>query len=177
MNSGKQKPRMQGKKPSHRRAIMQSQLIELIRNERLQSTPSKVRILKQEFDKLVTLAKQDTLTSKRRVMDVLQSEKSVEKLYGKLLPRFADVNSGYTKQAHTLSRKGDNAPQMIIMVRGAEIVEKRSRVRQQLEKQQKSKSKEGGVTSKIKQAVTRATPAGRGSKKIDSMADTRRNSK
>ena len=176
MNSGKSKPRMQGKKPSHRRAIIQSQLIELIRAERLQSTPTKVKILKSEFDKLVTMAKKDSAASRKQVAETLRSEKSVEKLYGKLLPRMADVNSGYTVQARALPRKGDNAPQMIIMVRGAEIAEKRSRARQQLAKQE-SKAKDSGVTGRIRQAVAKSAPAGRSSKKIDSMADTRRNSK
>jgi large subunit ribosomal protein L17 len=170
------KPKMAGKKPSHRDAIIKSLLIELIRGERLQTTPTKVKILKQEFDKLVNTAKQDTEASRRNVESKLTSTLSVEKLYSKILPRLGDTTSGYTISARTLPRKGDNAAQTIVMIKGTEVKEKRSKLAATLEKQDKS-AKSEGVAEKIKKAVSGPRKMGGDSKKKDSVVNVRRNSK
>lgn len=170
------KAKMSGKKPSHRDAIIKSLLIELIRNERLQSTPNKVKILKAEFDKLVNTAKQNTEASKRNVESKLTNNLSVEKLY-KMLPRLDGTTSGYTISARTLPRKGDNAAQVIVMIKGSEIKEKRSRLSATLEKQDKS-AKSEGVAERIKNVVSGPKKVGAGNtKQKSSIVNVRRNSK
>lgn len=170
------KVKMSGKKPSHRNAIVKSLLIELIRNERLQSTPTKVKILKAEFDKLVNTAKQNTEASRRNVESKLTNDLSVEKLYSKLLPRLDGSNSGYTISARTLPRKGDNAEQVVVMIKGSEIKEKRSKLAATLEKQDKT-AKSEGVAERIKSVVSGPKKVGGNTKKKDSVVNVRRNSK
>lgn len=162
------KYKMSGKKPSHRNAIIKSQLIELIRHGHLQTTKSKARILKAEFDKLVNTAKANNETSRRQVMATLNNELTVEKLYSKVLGQLSDSNSGYTKSANTLPRKGDNAPQVIVMIKGTELEEKKSRLASTLERQEKKAEAEPGVAGKIRQAVTRG-----GSKQATRVKDTK----
>jgi large subunit ribosomal protein L17 len=173
MNTNGKKVKMQGKKPSHRNAIVKSLLIELIRNESIKTTPAKARILKQQFDILVNEAKKNTLASKRNVESALTSDKSVTKLYGNLLPRLEKDNSGYTQSARTLPRKGDNAPQMIVLIKGTELKENKSKLEKALaRKEKKAASKPAGVTERIREAV-----GGRqDTKSKQQLAKTRRNS-
>lgn len=179
MNNLGHKPKLAGKKTSHRRAVIQTLMLELIRNERLQTTPSKAKILKAEFDRLVTEAKKDTIASKRNLHAKLHNDKAVVKLTEKLLPRLSDVNSGYTNTALTLPRKGDNAPQMVIMVRGAEVRERKSRLASALARRDANREKESKntVAGRLKGAVSNVVPgASKESKgkKHESAADTRR---
>lgn len=169
------KIKMQGKKPSHRNAIVKSLLSELIRNERIKTTPTKVRILKGQFDRLVNEAKKGTPASRRRVEATLPTEIVVNKLYTHILPRLQDTNSGYTISARTLPRKGDNADQEIVMIKGYEMQEKKSKLASVLKKQEKANAnKPTGVTGKIKSAVSKASPKSAGKK--NSSVAVRRNS-
>lgn len=165
---------MAGKKPSHRRAIIKSLLIELIQHERLQTTKAKTAILKSEFDKLVNVAKKGTPASIRDVESVLQYQPAVEKLTSVLVPRLQDQNSGYTVSANTLPRKGDNAPQVVVMIKGAQIREKRSKIEKALAKQEKQKPV--GIAEKVKGVVAKQQKL-RETKKKDSTVSVRRNSK
>lgn len=135
MNSGYKKQRLSNKKPSHRRALLRSQLLELIRAEHLKTTNARARFLKQNFDKLVTKAKKNTEASKRDVISILQNDKAVTKLFDNLLPRLQDRNSGYTKSARTLPRKGDNASQIIVIIHGYEIEAPKSRLSKLLDRE------------------------------------------
>jgi large subunit ribosomal protein L17 len=176
MHTNSKKPKMQGKKPSHRRAVMRSQLLELIRAEKLQTTPSKAKILKQQFDKLITHAKKDTQAGKRNVEAVLRNDKASTKLFAKLLPRLQEVNSGYTLSARTLPRKGDNAEQMIVMVRGADLTAKRSKLQKALVKRDaKADEKQSkGVRGRLRGALSNVAPGAGDGKKKENVADTRR---
>lgn len=175
MNSGKHKPRIAGKKPSHRKAILRSLLLEMIRAERIQTTQRKAKLVKQQFDRLVTEAKKDTEASKRNVASTLRNELAETKLYGKLLPRLADRNSGYLQSARTLPRKGDNAPQIILMVHGTELRETRSRLAKVLQRQDTAKQQkaDSGVAGRIRKAVTGGNAA-KGGGKHESKKDIRR---
>lgn len=174
MTTNRNKIKMQGKKPSHRRAIVKSLLIELIRNESLTTTPSKAKVLSLSFDRLVTEAKKSTLASRRNVESRIVNNKTVEKFYNKLLPNLQDRNSGYTKSARTLPRKGDNAEQVIIMVIGTEIKERKSKLEAALNRKEK---KQVAEQDKTIAGRIRNTVGGKSGKAKDSTKDTRRNSK
>jgi|GEM_PF-4369980 len=165
------KNKISGKKTSHRRSVERSQLLELIRHNSIKTTAAKASILTAQFDRLVDTAKKGTQASKRLVEATLQSDLALEKLYSKLLPGMQDVVSGYTHTARTLPRKGDNAPQTIVLVRGQEVKEKQSRLQKMLTTQTKKADKK---TIKPKtERVERAVKV-KESKVKNSNADTRR---
>lgn len=167
------KNKISGKKTSHRRSMERSLLLELIRHNSLKTTAAKSRILTAQFDRLVTTAKQDTLAAKRLVEATLQNDLAVEKLYSKILPEVQDVTSGYTYTARTLPRKGDNAPQTIILVRGQEVKEKQTRLQKLLSKQEKKEDKTS-AKPKAERKVREAKISANESKAKNSNADTRR---
>ncbi len=156
MNKQIKKYRMQGKTHAHAKSIIKSLVIELIRAEKIKTTPAKAKILKSKFDRLVTLAKRGN-TGKKEVESFFASnERAIERFYKVVETRLQDRNSGYTRTVHTLPRKGDNAEQMYIMLVNAEEKEKKSEVQKLLEKRKKTEE-EKSVAGKVKKAVKKAT--------------------
>lgn len=160
MNKGVKKYRMSGKKSSHRDAIITSLVMELIRAEKIKTTVNKGKIVKAEFDKLVTKAKKNNDASKRLVESYFDSKKVVvDKLYRIVNEKLQDRNSGYTYSARTLPRKGDNADQMYVMIVNSEVKEKKSRLQKALDKREVVEEQKS-VTNRLKKAVgAKAKPA------------------
>jgi len=154
MNKGVKKYRMSGKKSSHRDAIITSLLIELIRAEKIKTTVNKGKIIKAEFDKLVTKTKLNNEASRRIVEAYFGSKQIVvNKLYKIVEEKLQDRNSGYTYSARTLPRKGDNADQMYVMIVNSEVKEKKSRLEKALDKREEV-AEEKSVVGRLKKAVS-----------------------
>lgn len=150
MYSTNKKLKMPGKKASHRNAITRSLVMDLLRAERVKTTPTKAKIMKTQIDKLITAAKKDTGASKRTIQSFFASnEFAIEKLY-KVANRITDRNSGYTRIIHTLPRKGDNSKQVYIMFVDFEAKEKKTKLQSLLEKKETKASKK--VSKKAQKA-------------------------
>jgi large subunit ribosomal protein L17 len=138
MNAGKKKFRLQGKKPSHRRSVIQSQTIELLRSGKIKTTPAKAKILSSHIERLITLAKSGNSAEVSRFLPQARAQVRLTSI----LPSFSTRTSGYTRVLKTLPRKGDNAAQSYIMFTD-EIgkAEKKSVIRKTIEKQKTTKPK------------------------------------
>lgn len=153
MNKQIKKPRMQGKTASHVASLTRSLVMELVRNQQIKTTPTKAKIVKSKFDRLVTLSKKGD-SSQRMIQSFFASnEKAIAKFNKVVETQLQDRNSGYTRIIKTLPRKGDNAAQVYIMLVNAEAKEKKTEVQKLLEKRQKEESKKS-VAGRVKKAVT-----------------------
>ncbi len=128
-----------GRTSSHRRCLIANMLKSLVEHEKIETTVTKAKELRRHADRLVTLAKKNTLASKRQVISDLMirynalttkeardAKKNnskdafngdrivVNKLFSELAPRFATRNGGYTRIIRTAQRAGDNASTCII---------------------------------------------------------------
>lgn len=123
---------------SHRRCLFANMLKSLIINDRIETTVPKAKALKRLADKMVTLAKDNTLQSRRRAIaelmirfnkltpkearDAKKGDTSgynadrfiIEKLFNEIGPRFATRNGGYTRILRLGRRQGDNAETCLI---------------------------------------------------------------
>jgi large subunit ribosomal protein L17 len=73
---------------------------------------------------MITLAKQDTLHSRRQAAMILRTPASVKKLFDTLGTRFGQRNGGYTRIVRLGPRKGDGAEQAMIELVGSELVKR-----------------------------------------------------
>lgn len=112
--------RQLGRNASHRLAMFRNMTRALIENERIITTEAKAKELRSFVEKLITLAKKNTLHARRLVIARLGSvaktdlyrvvkkegghkeeEKTgdtlVQKLFNEIAPRFADRPGGYTR--------------------------------------------------------------------------------
>ncbi len=127
-----------GRTGSHRRAMLANMLKSLIESERIATTVVKAKELRRHADRMITLAKKNTLASKRSAISEMKiaynplstkearkakaGDKSsfsrdrlvIDKLFGELRARFEARQGGYTRIIRLGDRIGDSAPTCLI---------------------------------------------------------------
>ncbi|MFN3704872.1 MAG: 50S ribosomal protein L17 [Thermoflexales bacterium] len=112
-----------GRSSAHRTALRRSLITELIDHGRIQTTEAKCRAIRDQAERLVTVAKQGLAAQEkakqvhaRRLVAarVNGGPRIVRKLFNEIAPRYTDRNGGYTRIVKLGLRKGDNAPIAII---------------------------------------------------------------
>lgn len=92
------KQRKFGRVRKVRTALLRSLVRALVLNESIETTIAKARELRPQVEKLITLAKKDTLASRRTIASRLGNDEEVSaKLHDVLAPRFKDRAGGYTR--------------------------------------------------------------------------------
>ena len=100
---------------AHRKALLMNLSKELIEHERIKTTEAKAKAVKPEIEKLITLAKQDTLHARRQALATLAQDKfAVHKLFVEVAPRYAERPGGYTRILKIGQRQGD-ATEMVFL--------------------------------------------------------------
>jgi len=107
-----------------RNALLRNLCTSVIENERLVTTVPKAKAVRPLVEKMITLAKQDTLHSRRQAAAVLRTPKSVKKLFDTLGTRFGQRSGGYTRITRLAPRKGDGAEVAMIELVGSELVKR-----------------------------------------------------
>ena len=98
----------------HRKALFKNMLNSLIKYEQITTTLPKAKELKPQIDKVITLGKKNSLSSKKNLFAQLQSKSSVDKLVKNLSQRYDKRNGGYSRVIRAGFRYGDDAPMAII---------------------------------------------------------------
>ena len=102
-------------KPSdQRKALLRGLTTQLIREGRVTTTRAKAKALRNEAERMITLAKDGSLASRRRALGYIYDKKLVHSLFEKAQERYGDREGGYTRIVRTVPRKGDNAQMAII---------------------------------------------------------------
>src|ERR1035437_895419 len=107
-----------------RNALLRNLTTSVIEQERVVTTVTKAKAVRPWVEKMITLAKQDTLHSRRQAAAVLRTPASVKKLFDTLGTRFGQRNGGYTRITHLGPRKGDGAEQAMIELVGSDLVKR-----------------------------------------------------
>jgi large subunit ribosomal protein L17 len=96
----------------------------IIEQERVITTVPKAKAVKPLVDRMITLAKRDTLHTRRQAAAFLETPASVKKLFETLGARFGQRSGGYTRIVRLGFRKGDGAEQAMIELVGSELVKR-----------------------------------------------------
>ena len=128
-----------GRTTSHRRCMFANMLKSLIQNERITTTIPKAKELRRFADQMITLAKKNTLHTRRKAIQEMMIRFNkltpkeakaaragdtsayngdrgvINKLFDELGPRFATRQGGYTRIMRLAEKRvGDNAECCII---------------------------------------------------------------
>ncbi|MCV3215311.1 50S ribosomal protein L17 [Plectonema radiosum NIES-515] len=103
-----------GKPADQRRALLRSLTTELIRHGRITTTLIRAKVLRSEVDKMITLAKNGSLTARRQALGYMFDKQLVHALFEQAPTRYGTRQGGYTRILHTVPRRGDNAQMAII---------------------------------------------------------------
>ena len=96
MRHGKHKYKL-GVVPSHRKSMMRNLAIELIDHGKIKTTQTRAKALRPYVEKLVTLAKEDSVANRRLAYSKLNNKDAVGKLFVNAAPKFKERNGGYTR--------------------------------------------------------------------------------
>ena len=104
-----------GRTTEHRIAMTKNMANSLILHERIITTTPKAKAIKPFVEKLVTLAKDDTLHHRRQAFAALRDKVTVAKLFETIGPRFKARPGGYCRILHlSKPRLGDNGQRSIV---------------------------------------------------------------
>jgi len=103
-----------GRTSSHRNAMFRNQLASLIESERIITTLPKAKELRPIAEKLITLAKNDSVHNRRQAARSVQNDELIAKLFDTLGPRFSTRPGGYTRIMKLGARRGDAAEMAIL---------------------------------------------------------------
>lgn len=107
-----------------RKMLLRGLVTSVIENERIITTVPKAKAAKPLVEKMITLAKRDSLHTRRMAASYLLTPASVKKLFDKLGTRFGQRNGGYTRVVRLGPRKGDGAEQAMLELVGSELVKR-----------------------------------------------------
>ena len=107
-----------------RKALFKGLVTSVIEHERVVTTVTKAKAVRPLVEKMITLAKRDTLHTRCQAAAFLETPAAVKKLFDKLGTRFGQRNGGYTRVVRLGWRKGDGAEQALLELVGSELVKR-----------------------------------------------------
>ena len=103
-----------GRTSDHRTAMLRAMVTFLLENGKIETTVTRAKEVRAMTEKYITLAKNNTLASKRQAFAFITKEDVVAKLYNEIAPKYMDVKGGYCRITKTGPRRGDAAEMAII---------------------------------------------------------------
>jgi len=86
----------------------------LLTHGRIQTTGPKAKLARGVAEKAITLAKENTLHSRRQAIALLRNKSITYHLFDVVGPAFADTKGGYTRTMKLGPRQGDAAPMVLL---------------------------------------------------------------
>ncbi len=103
-----------GRASDHRKAMLRGMVTYLLEKGSIETTVTRAKEVRSMAEKMITLAKENTLHNKRQALAYVTKEDVVKKLFDEIAPKYKDVNGGYCRIIKTGPRRGDAAEMCII---------------------------------------------------------------
>ena len=110
------KNRKLGRTSDHRKAMLRAMVTYLLENGQIKTTVTRAKEVAPVAEKMITLAKDNSLTSYRQALAFITKEDVANKLFKEIGPKYADRNGGYTRIVRIGPRRGDAAEMAIIQL-------------------------------------------------------------
>ena len=103
-----------GRTSDQRKAMLRAMPTYLFENAKIETTFYRAKEVQPVAEKMVTLAKKNTLASYRKALSYITKEDVANKLFKEIAPKYADRNGGYTRVTRLGPRRGDAAEMAVI---------------------------------------------------------------
>jgi large subunit ribosomal protein L17 len=104
-----------GREKNQRKAFVRGLLVNLIRHGRIETTLARAKEIRPFVEKLITLAKEDTVARRRLIMSRLMNQDiETGKLFKEYAPKYKEVAGGYTRILKLPTRLSDGAEKAVI---------------------------------------------------------------
>ena len=115
-----------GRTASQRKLLRSTQIRQLFEHEKITTTLAKASAMRNDAEKLITIAKKGNQGDKIQKMNASRlaasrlgnDRKLTQKLFDDIAPRFEKRNGGYTRMIKLGPRKGDAAEMVVIELVG-----------------------------------------------------------
>ena len=104
-----------GRPTDHRIAMLKNLVTALLEHGKMETTVTRAKETRALAEKMITLAKKDTLHARRQALAFITKEDVVKKLFEEIAPKYAERNGGYTRIIKTFERRGDAASMSVIV--------------------------------------------------------------
>lgn len=103
-----------GRVTSHRMSMLRTLTTFLLEKGKIETTVTRAKETQAMAEKMITLAKKNTLHTRRQALAFITKEDVVKKLFDEIAPKYADRQGGYTRIIKVGPRRGDAAETAII---------------------------------------------------------------
>ncbi len=107
-------PRKLGRTTDQRLAMLRAMVTNVIEFGRIETTITRAREVGPLVENMITLGKQNTLSSRRAAMAFITKEDMVKKLFDTTAPGYASRSGGYTRITRLGPRRGDAAEMAVL---------------------------------------------------------------
>lgn len=124
-----------------REALIRSLISDFVVNGKMTTTKAKIKFVQAQIDKIATLVRKNTISSRRKVLAFLGNHRKIaDLLFGKIKPFWGERTSGFSRIILLPSRVGDNA--QMARLEWTDKVEMITKEDKKAKKQKKEKGKE-----------------------------------
>lgn len=103
-----------GRDIKERNALFRSLIDALITHGKIETTLAKARAIRSETEKLVTHARNGTVSAKRKISFFVPKKSSFDRLMNDIGPRFMGRPGGYLRMHRIQTRPGDNGQKVVL---------------------------------------------------------------
>lgn len=103
-----------GRDSAHRMAMLRAMVTFLLDKGKIETTVYRAKEVRSMTEKMITLAKENSLHHKRLALAFITKEDVVKKLFDEIAPKYSERNGGYTRITKLGPRRGDAAEMAII---------------------------------------------------------------
>ena len=103
-----------GRTTDHRLAMLRAMVTFLFENGKMETTVTRAKEVRSLAEKMITIAKEDSLSNKRLVYGFVTKEAVAHKLFSEIAPKYRERNGGYTRISRLGPRRGDAAEMAIL---------------------------------------------------------------
>lgn len=99
-----------------RKALLRSLATNLLRYGEITTTKARAKAVRSEVEKMITLAKDGSLSARRQALGYIYDKQLVHRLFEQANERYGSRQGGYTRVVRTVRRRGDNSEMAIIQL-------------------------------------------------------------
>ncbi|MGF1575580.1 MAG: 50S ribosomal protein L17 [Cyanophyceae cyanobacterium] len=102
------------KPADQRKALLRALTTALLKEGRITTTKARAKAVRTTADKMITLAKDGSLSDRRQALGYIYDKDLVGSLFEQVPNRYGERNGGYTRVIRTVQRRGDGAEMAVI---------------------------------------------------------------
>lgn len=112
------------RKKAYRTSMLRNLATSLILYEKIVTTTAKAKATKAIAEHLISIAKKNDLSGRRRLLAYLFDKNAAKKMFEELAPRYKTVSSGFIRSYKLAPRLGDGAAMTMLQLKPVKAAKK-----------------------------------------------------